>query len=797
MQYRTTYNLIGVIKYCLMVFLLCIALPQAKAQTNSLSDSVNAAPAAAAPAVTAGDPTPAVTIGGNVYGGGNQGRVQGETSVTVYSGDIQGNVFGGARMADVGGSAFVHIDGENMSGDITINQVFGGNDIAGTVGVSEYIPEVLRTEESVDHKVISSEKDGNNKYIGKNKYTTADGSEKYNYNAFVYTTPEADNHHIYIGQAFGGGNGDYQYPDPVVKHDPDYPDDSSKDTYTYSVKDNNGNTLASRTTAAYVKPVLEKIYLNIHGGTFGYVFGGGNNATITKTTNICINNKSTAITHGTDALDVDGYTRMTYPIVISEDSRKVDERLMAMGLNLSTFRNDRLFIRVFGGNNKAEMKIRPTWHLEDGSIYNLYSGGNAGPMTSSDGILLEIPVTSKIAVDNVFGGCRMADVNPKNEDGTQVAIENIALNEEGYEFPKGFSARVIIRGGTIQNVYGGNDITGNVRGGTAVGIRHNVYGNIYGGGNGSYAYTDNPALKDDMIWGDFYYDVNKINNISNWSFDNKSEANQLQSVKALNQYRPNVEQVSIRIKSESEDKKTIIGGAIYVGGNSASIKRTTEILKPRVHLKLGSYVIADSVFLGNNGINMTDASEGGILYKYANTVYNDEQQQIDFSSLNLKNENPIKVNDDPDDKENSWTLFDHYMEGITMKAESQLLFDGMDPTDNPDDWYKPYTSFIGSLFCGGNVGSMRNDGTTVLDFAGQKVVIYNKLVGGCNNAYVPPTDYNVEYEGGLLGEAGTDDSGKKKPKVILDLAGLKIQPMRWKVKRDPSDYNKIITDELI
>ena len=63
-----------------------------------------------------------LTIGGNVYGGGNVGDVKGSSSVTVYGGDLN-SVFGGARQANVGGSAFVSIDGAHMSDDIIINYI--------------------------------------------------------------------------------------------------------------------------------------------------------------------------------------------------------------------------------------------------------------------------------------------------------------------------------------------------------------------------------------------------------------------------------------------------------------------------------------------------------------------------------------------------------------------------------------------------------------------------------------------------------------------------------------------------
>ena len=101
-----------------------------------------------------------IRIGGNVYGGGNHAEVKGSTKVTVKAGDIgavmdpnatrplsdpQGKVFGGARMADVSGHTFVHIDGENATDYILINQVYGGNDIAGTIGTAKTVGEDIPT----------------------------------------------------------------------------------------------------------------------------------------------------------------------------------------------------------------------------------------------------------------------------------------------------------------------------------------------------------------------------------------------------------------------------------------------------------------------------------------------------------------------------------------------------------------------------------------------------------------------------------------------------------------------------
>ena len=88
---------------------------------------------------------------------------------------IGGNVFGGARQAMVDGNASVTIhggkDGTGKSDMITITGVYGGNDIAGTVEGGSAV--------------------------------TTDGGNL-----------------LFVGQLFGGGNGDYDYTQ-VVAEDPD------------------------------------------------------------------------------------------------------------------------------------------------------------------------------------------------------------------------------------------------------------------------------------------------------------------------------------------------------------------------------------------------------------------------------------------------------------------------------------------------------------------------------------------------------------------------------------------------
>ena len=647
-----------------------------------------------------------ITIGGSIYGGGNAGDTGGSSKVTVYSGNLHA-VFAGARMANIGGSSFVHLDGEHASDYILADYVYGGNDIAGTIGSSQDLPTELS-------EVGTGE--------GENDIDNS-------WNAFVRISTkmngdvEADDaQKIYVGQLFGGGNGYYDYEAKTSGTGT-----IVKDKVTHAEVASSDNELSS--------PELGKAYLELLGGSVVYAYGGGNNATITENTVICVDNPSKVVNSIKD-------TRLTSE---NEGELLTTERFKLMRINtgLSYPSSDAFQIgRFFGGNNMADMAIRPVWNLKNGKIRNLYSGGNQGRMTNPEGLLLEIMANSTIKVDNVYGGCRMADVRPMRE-GLDVLSSDIQLHDEDgnqiYKFPAGLSARVLVRGGDINNVYGGNDITGRVYGGNAVGIYTSVRGDVYGGGNGSYPYTDNAKLIGHDIYGDLYYNPGS------------------NSAEALNAFRPNAEQVSIRVTGTDADHPTVIGGSVYCGGNSATL--ATVKAKPMVELKIGSYVIADNVFLGNNGANMIKYDEGeglheGVLRTMKRTDITDNESK--FNSMDLTNEG----------------TFATYMNGVAMGLMPSVTFDAIAKGDPAD--YEDYTTMFGSIYCGGNVGSMTSNGKTAIDFT-QKVIVYDKVVGGCNNAFVAPVDgFNAIYEGGLTGNP--DANGDK---LQLNFAGLKIQPKRW------------------
>ena len=665
-----------------------------------------------------------IKIGGNVYGGGNAGNTGGSATVTVRMGDIDGNVFGGARMANVAGSTFVNIDGEHAPENtfILINRVYGGNDIAGTIGTSASIPtELTGVGPTVE---------------GKNNIDNT-------WNVFVRmsSAPDNSNQRGYIGQLFGGGNGEYFY----------YNDSDTHKIYESEKDFNENKDPIATSTTDFIQPAIDKTYLEIVGGSIVYAYGGGNNATINQNTVIYVDNSS----HVVNSIEVD---KSVSGGTVDEQLLTM-ERIQRMGIN-TTFSyptSDEYQIgSFFGGNNKADMAIRPTWNLKKGKIRNIYSGGNEGDMTSPDGLLLEVRADSELETDYIYGGCRKADVIPLDANGNLVASVN---NLSGYNFPSGYAARTLIRGGKhINHVYGGNDISGRVYFGSALGIYTTIYGDVYGGGNGSYPYTDNAKLKDDLIYGDFYYTIPTGKT----------------SVEALNDFRPNAEQVSLRLAGQ-ETNKTIIHGGVYVGGNSATLK--PKDANSVSELKIGSYVIADKVFLGNNGENMVKYNEE-VVDQTTQEVKENEGVLRTYTRTNLTSDNTKFTSLDLTNAQ----TFANYMDGCAMTTKPSVVFDDLNKGDPAT--YIDYTTYIGSFFCGGNVGSITTEGKLSLNI-NHPLVIFDKLVGGSNKAVVPAASgFNAEYVGGIIGDPETST----KDKIEINLAGLKMEPKRWAVQRD-GDYN--------
>ena len=624
----------------------------------------------------------------NIYGGGNEANLVGSTSVTLKGGDIMSTVYGGARVADIYGYSLVDINGAQATDSLIIKAVYGGNDIGGSIIIPEQTDNTwdwIRNLQVPDVISLKAQKAVNEGGYGIDK----------TWNAFVHATGSSTQT-IYIGQLYGGGNGFYNYG-------------GSEGAWTLdSLKDRHWDkTAGDFVSPAYefsfsTKPVVGKVYLELEGGNFGYVYGGGNNATVTGSTVLCLNNSTNTLA----TLKADRLRNLG----INLDVDKKAYTLSGTGAN-QTATLKYQFDRVFGGNKQATMSIHPDWHLEKAKINALYSGGDAGDMTHSTGLFLAL-TSSDLDVNNVYGGCRIANVAP---EGNNIGVESYRVNDTIYSFPAGYSARILITAGTIRNVYGGNDISGNVFGGTALEIRSSINGEVYGGGNGSYVYTDKSSLEDDPKYGDFYYNPGQS------------------SIDSLKKFRPSTSKTYIHIAGIDENNRTSVQ-TLYGGGNSTTVSDA-------INLQIGNYVTIGNIFLGSNGANMVTTET---LKAYSGDS---------ISTLNFKD---------------GHGTFDTYMQGTAVSCQPVLTFDdGYPLTLSAQNESK--LARVGSFYCGGNVGSMTSANLFDIHFS-KPIILTNKLVGGCNTAFVAAGTYNDRHQGGFTG--GTSSNNK----INLDIDGIIFEP---------------------
>ena len=87
-------------------------------------------------------------------------------------------------------------------------------------------------------------------------------------------------------------------------------------------------------------------------------------------------------------------------------------------------------------------------------------------------------------------------------------------------------------------------------------------------------------------------------------------------------------------------------------------------------------------------------------------------------------------------------------------------------------------TYIGSLHYGGNKGSMTYQGLSTINVP-RDIVIYEKIVGGCNDACVMESEYNAAYHGGLL-EPGGPYNGMNNVKICLNVDAY-LQPRELKL----------------
>ena len=414
---------------------------------------------------------------------------------------------------------------------------------------------------------------------------------------------------------------------------------------------------------------------------------------------------------------------------------------------------------------------------------------------------------------DIFGGGMMGDV-----------IYSTAVNI-GNSSAQNSNKAIFIHG----NVYGGNDVSGYVNisvkdgdftdnngSGTHINIYGGeIYGDVYGAGNGDYLYAlDRKGNTQITVNENYPLNPNDPNSETTplvftvpmrENMPSHKAASDAAKMVNINSWRPMTNKVNINIMGNSDKDYVLIKGDVYGGGNSATVlkaQKANEQASEQVNeqassqsgtqtvaqtiktvgsvdIKIGSNVNIRSVFMGCNGEALFTASEDNNFmnkFQKLNGDYYDTSKELDFAdSIDWENDPSNKgINTLYLPTENAQRpliyphLLDLYFQPVEMNIQGTLK------------WAKNLTNCtIGSFYCGGNRGNMNiypDKKGEVVDYTfPEGLTITSKIVGGCNNANY---DYKgeVTHEGGyLLGTAHSEKpfikltiKNKFEPAVVED-----------------------------
>ena len=502
---------------------------------------------------------------GSVYGGGNLATVgkmynndvtlrsEGNTKILITGCQMEdGNraIFGGSNYANVYGNTTINIVGEyddynsrDWYPNIAAN-IYGGNDKAGTVTGGPSRTDSYSSVASDDTKIswdsLPSYMTTENSYSIAQNHKVALNQN----NAASYISIQG---FVGLNRVFGGGNGAYNYYKLDNSGNPDYdlngdgnPDNIASLTNTALFFD--GKMIMPNQTCSFVD-----INVDLHGadGTIPYVYAGGNYASVGE--DMTIGSKTFA--KGLPTVWLNSATRNSVDYS-KPDLPEVDY--------------------IFGGNNHVDMSAVPRIYLLRGDVGEVYGGGNEGGMTGSRDLAFassySVPGVSTCVMvvsdesdvkNNIFGGCNVERVT----NDTYVGIR---------------------RGTVTANVFGGNNISGDVP------VSHvdifgsdvhpvTVYGEVFGGGKGDYEYANNGHDK---------FDVNTSTTEGNITHFGVAS-------------RPYTEVTNIRVENSASTVSgaaVTIHGNIYGGGLAGGCRQTI------VDINAPDGIFDCSIFGGGKGI---------------------------------------------------------------------------------------------------------------------------------------------------------------------------------------------------
>ena len=425
------------------------------------------------------------TVNGDVYGGSAEGKTNGNTSrtagaktiVTMNSGTITGSIYGGglgtsSHPADVWGPDTLII----KKGSTVQTNVYGGNNAYGSPQVSiDVIVEGPTVAEAATTPLVL-----NNVYGGGNEADVSANCTAPHVNIKGCGTS--------VTRAFGGGNAAEVPATNIEIHG---------GTFDYVFGGGNGER-----GALYGADVTGNVNLTIYGGTINEVFAGSNaNGTIGGSMNVYINSENNN-NCGIEIASLYG------------GGNQAEGKPGTFTINNCAAVID----TIYGGSKAAAVTGDIALNITKGQIGSVFGGNNKSGAISGT-IAVTVNLDNCASLDNVFGGGNQAPYS-----GTpSVTLTNGTVNHSVYgggnEAGVGGSLVYINGGRVMDGIFGGCNSSGTVTGNIAVYINGGTQGvqgtpmtkGIFGGGygagtgtNGNVTVNIGNGSNTPSIYGDIY-----------------------------------------------------------------------------------------------------------------------------------------------------------------------------------------------------------------------------------------------------------------------------------------------------
>lgn len=263
-----------------------------------------------------------------------------------------------------------------------------------------------------------------------------------------------------------------------------------------------------------------------------------------------------------------------------------------------------LYVGITPGYNDDEYVLCPL------DIDNVYGGGNQADSKAGELVISCVDPYETFHIGSVYGGANQANITSGN----------IELN---------------ITAGNIDNVFGGNNISGNISGSITVNINDDgsgcgmEVGNVYGGGNlaaySVYGYNTDGTLK---TTGTAIYDDPVVNILSGHitgSVFGGGKGDEADATHATGSVVGNP-QVTIGDNS-STNKKVTIDGNVFGGGDAANVQGAPKVVVRECETVIGTKtdsegeLVDGSVYGGGNAADLTGEGNGTDVTIWGGNIY--------------------------------------------------------------------------------------------------------------------------------------------------------------------------------